>query len=366
VHPEDRKRILDQVRRQDSGELKYNEFEYRERHRNGHWVWILSRGKPVEWKPDGSVARILGTDTDISGLKEVESRLAAEKELVAVTLESIADGVISTDPSHHIVLINPVAQELTGWTHEEACGKPLRLIFQVEEEDTGSSTIGPVLASLGGLAQRLLRDGTLLVAASGETRVIRECASVVRKSDGSVVGGVLVFQDVTESHAIRRNLSYAATHDALTELANRTAFEQALVEAIADARGNRRQHALCFMDLDRFKQVNDSAGHAAGDALLKMVATAVRQSCRSQDLSSRIGGDEFALILRDCSLAAARNIAEEIVRAIEDLTLGWRGRAYRIGASIGVVPIDANSSSPEAILEQADAACYAEKRSRRG
>ncbi|MCB1498620.1 MAG: PAS domain S-box protein [Bauldia sp.] len=364
VHPDDRERILERIRRQDSGELSDNEFEYRERHQDGHWIWILSRGKPIEWKADGSVARILGTDTDITKLKDVEARLAAEKEFLAVTLDSIADGVIATDPSHAVILMNPAAEELTGWRFSEAAGRRLNLVCTIVDERSGASAIDPVLASLGGKADRLLREGLHLVTANGRTRVVRECASVVRKPDGIVAGGVLVIQDITESHAIKQDLSYSATHDPLTALFNRSAFDAALDAALAEVRGGDRRHALCFIDLDRFKHVNDSAGHAAGDALLKRVAQAIEASCRSQDMCARLGGDEFALILRDCSLPNARSLAEKTVQAIKNLNFDWSGKTYRVGASVGVVPIDYRSVSTARLLEQADAACYAEKRTR--
>lgn len=364
VHPDDRPRILEQVRRQDSGELKYNEFEYRERHQDGHWIWILSRGRPIEWHPDGSVARILGTDTDITRLKDVEARLAAERELLAVTLDSIADGVVVTDPSHAVILMNPVAEELTGWELANAKGESLGVVCNILDEETKAPAIEPVLASLSGAASRLLREGSLLVTAGGDSRVIRECASVVRKPDGTVIGGVLVFQDISESHALKRDLSYSATHDPLTGLANRSAFDAALRTALADVQGTDRQHALCFMDLDRFKHVNDSAGHAAGDALLRLVAESIRSCCRGQDICARVGGDEFALILRDCSLYAAGYVASKLVRAIEDIAFTWNGKPYRIGASVGVVAVDTNSGSTSTLLEQADAACYEQKRSR--
>jgi len=365
VHPDDQQRILEQVRRQDSGELNYNEFEYRERHQHGHWIWILSRGRPIEWKPDGSVARILGTDTDITTLKDVEARLAAEKEFLAVTLDSIADGVIVTNPSHKVILMNPVAEELTGWRLADAKGRPLSEVCNLVDEETKVPIMTPILESLSGASGRLSREGSLLATVTGEARVVRECASVVRKPDGTVVGGVLVFQDITEGHAIKRRLSYSATHDPLTGLVNRSAFDAALNAAVGEVRGTGRRHALCFMDLDHFKQVNDAAGHAAGDALLAEVAGAIRSSCRGEDTCARVGGDEFALILRDCSLQAARYVAQKVVRSIENLEFVWNGRTFRIGSSVGVVSINSKSGSAASVLQQADAACYNEKRGRR-
>ena len=364
VHPDDRERILEQARRQDSGELKYNEFEYRERHQDGHWVWILSRGRPVEWKPDGSVARIMGTDTDISHLKRIEESLAAEKERLAVTLDSIADGVIATDPQHRITLFNPAAEQLTGWSREKALGQRLAEVFRVLDGETRQSAIEAVLSALDGTSRRLTREGMVLASATGEERVVRECASVVSNADHSAMGGVIVFQDITASHTATRDLSYAATHDALTGLYNRAAFERELRTAISEARELGRQHVLFFIDLDRFKEVNDAAGHIAGDAFLKLVARTMSGCIRAQDTCARIGGDEFTIILRDSSLDAGRVIAEKMRRAVGDLAFDWHGQIYRIGASIGVVAVDPATSSSDLVAE-ADAACYRDKGSRR-
>jgi diguanylate cyclase (GGDEF)-like protein/PAS domain S-box-containing protein len=364
VHPDDRERITAIVRRQDSGELAYNEFEYRERHRDGHWVWILSRGKPVEWMPDGSVARIMGTDTDISHLKEIEERLAAEREWLAVTLDSIADGVIATDPRHRITLLNPAAEQLTGWTRERALGRPLAEVFDVRDEASRAPMLAVLLPVLSGAGARVTREGSILVDAAGGECVIRECASPVRAANGAVIGGVLVFQDITDSHRARRDLAYAATHDPLTGLHNREAFERALRQASSEVRDGGRQHVLCFVDLDRFKLVNDSAGHVVGDAFLRLVAQTMSALCRAQDHCARIGGDEFAIILRDCGLEAGRAIAAKITGVIGDLVLERDGRSFSVGASIGVIVIDP-AMSPTEHVAAADAECYREKRAKR-
>lgn len=363
VHPDDRARIMEHVRRQDSGELAYNEFEYRERHRDGHWVWILSRGKPVEWMPDGSVARIMGTDTDISHLKEIEARLLAEKEWLAVTLDSIADGVIATDNSHRITLFNPAAEQLTGHARDQVIGRGLAAVFDVRNEATREPEVDPLLAALSGREPRTVREGMILIDAKGDERVVRECASAVKGMDGKILGGVLVFQDITLSHLAQRDLSYAATHDALTSLHNRVAFERELRLAVAEVRSGRH-HSLCFLDLDDFKRVNDSAGHVAGDALLKLIAKTMSERCRAEDHCARIGGDEFAIILRDSSPMAAHDFGRRLASAIDDLAFEWAGRSYRTGASVGVVAIDPLLSSEE-LLVAADAECYRDKEARK-
>jgi diguanylate cyclase (GGDEF)-like protein/PAS domain S-box-containing protein len=361
VHPDDRVRITAIVARQNSGELRYNSFEYRERHRQGHWIWILSRGKPVEWMADGSVARIMGTDTDITGLKATEAALADEKEKLRVTLASISDGVIAAGADGNVTFLNPIAEDLTGWTFSEAVGRPLVEVFPIVDEATGAPADNPVAACLERGLTRSPEANAILAGRSGERRDVRYSAAPVKTSLGDLIGAVLVFQDVTASRAVQRELAHSAAHDGLTGLLNRAAFERRLDEACERARREKREHALCFVDLDRFKLVNDTAGHAAGDALLKEAANAIRRACRTQDVAARVGGDEFALILIDCPAVNAKAIGLKIVEAISALDFRWEGAAYRIGASVGVTTIDHAAAASAVLMGEADLACYEAK-----
>lgn len=366
VHPDDVPRILATVDKQDAGEEGYDTLEYRERHRDGHYIWILSRGKPVEWDAEGNAVRTVGTDTDITHLKRVEAQLAEEKERLRVTLESIGDGVISIDAKARITFMNPTAEQMTGWRLTEAIGRPLEKIFSIVEETTGRIATSPV--------SRCLRDGLVvnidedvcLIGRDGDRRDVRSSASPLRAPDGSIVGAVLVFQDVTNSRALQKQLAHSATHDALTGLPNRLAFERALIAVSDQARLELRNHALCFIDLDRFKPVNDTAGHAAGDELLRHVAATIRTVCRRNDFAARIGGDEFALILSDCPLAAAERIALRLVDAIADIDFVWDGRAHNVGASVGITAIHPRSGAAAELMSEADSACYAAKAAGRG
>jgi diguanylate cyclase (GGDEF)-like protein/PAS domain S-box-containing protein len=360
VHPDDRARIMATVARQDSGELIYNSFEYREKHRNGQWIWILSRGKAVDWMPDGSVARIIGTDTDITGLKAIEAILADEKERLRVTLASISEGVIATDADGRVTFLNPIAEELTGWTLGDASGSLAADVFAIVDEDTGQIAEDPVAACLKQLA-RTGEANAILAGRAERRRDVRHSAAPVRSPDGALVGAVLVFQDISASRLVQRELAHSATHDPLTGLLNRGAFERRLSEACDQARRERREHSLCFIDLDRFKPVNDRAGHAAGDALLKQVATAIRGGCRERDIIARVGGDEFALVLMDCETANAAQAADKIAKAIASLDFTWDGLRFSVGASIGITAIDQRAAPSNVLMEEADVACYAAK-----
>jgi diguanylate cyclase (GGDEF)-like protein len=211
-----------------------------------------------------------------------------------------------------------------------------------------------------------LEEDARLVGRTGERRDIRSSAAPLRTPEGAVTGSVLVFQDMTASRALQRQLAHSATHDALTGLPNRTAFEQALASVAAEAARERRQHALCFIDLDRFKPVNDGAGHAAGDRLLRLVAEVIQAGCRSEDFAARIGGDEFALLLRDCPSSGARQVVQKIADAIGAIVFEAGGVTYAIGASIGIAPIDGHSPDATELMRRADAACYVAKAEGRG
>ncbi|VEA46481.1 PAS domain-containing protein [Salmonella enterica subsp. arizonae] len=183
--------------------------------------------------------------------------------------------------------------------------------------------------------------------------------------DGDNIGSVLVIQDVTESRKMLRQLSYSATHDALTHLANRASFEKQLQQRLQTIQESPQHHALVFIDLDRFKAVNDSAGHAAGDALLRELASLMLSMLRSGDLLARLGGDEFGLLLPDCNSDSACFTVTRLINAINDYHFMWEGRLHRIGASAGITMINEHNCQLTEVVSQADIACYAAKNSGR-
>lgn len=356
VHPEDQEICRRFAHMQDSGELEA--FEYRERHQDGHWMWILARGNTVAWTPDGRPARAIGTDTDITNLKAVEANLAEEKERLRVTLQSIGDSVISTDAEARVTFLNPVAEQMTGWRSADAVGRPVEEVFRIVDGVTGGPSISPVAQCLARNNVFHLTDDVVLLSHSGERRNVRDSAAPVRSPKGDVIGSVLVFQDITDSRALQKELAYSATHDSLTGLPNRVAFERKLNDVADQARRERREHALCFIDLDRFKTVNDNAGHAAGDALLRKIAEAIRKDRRAQDFAARIGGDEFALLLPDCTIASAKITARRMIDSIAGASFTWHGKTYQIGASVGIAAITRDSCDPDELMSHADSACY--------
>jgi diguanylate cyclase (GGDEF)-like protein/PAS domain S-box-containing protein len=366
LHPDDRERIRATVGKQERGDDGFDTLEYRERHKDGHYLWILSRGRPVEWDAAGNVVRTIGTDTDITRLKDVERALAVEKERLRVTLESIGDGVISTDSQSRISFMNPIAEEMTGWTEQSAVGRPLAEVFHAIDHTSGLPSADPVARSLESGRLTHADEEVVLVGREGNRRDIRASASPVRTPGGKIIGAVLVFQDVTQSRALQKELAHSASHDGLTGLPNRAAFDRALAAAVISAHEGERTHALCYIDLDRFKPVNDTAGHAAGDALLRVVADTIRRCFRAADFAARVGGDEFALLLMDCPIREAAAVATTIVKSVAAIEFVWNGTTYRIGASVGITPVTKDAESALAVTGEADAACYAAKRAGRG
>jgi diguanylate cyclase (GGDEF)-like protein len=245
-------------------------------------------------------------------------------------------------------------------------GKSLADVFHTVDHATAEPSIDPVTESLSSGRLYYLDEEVVLVGRRGERRDIRSSAAPVRTPEGKTMGAVLVFQDITQSRALQKQLAHSASHDALTGLPNRVAFDRALGVAVASAHDEGRTHALCYIDLDRFKPVNDSAGHAAGDALLRQVSDTIRRCCRAHDFAARLGGDEFAILLMDCDLSNARAVAGKIVDAVADIGFAWNGTTYHIGASVGVAPIGRDTSSALGVTGEADAACYAAKRAGRG
>jgi diguanylate cyclase (GGDEF)-like protein/PAS domain S-box-containing protein len=363
LHPDDRPRIEDITARQNMGELNFNAFEYRERHRGGHYIWVLSRGRPIAWNDDGSVIRTLGTDTDITALKTAEAELAAEKERLRITLHSIADGVISTDAGGRVTFINPAGAHYTGWSLDEAAGRPITEILHVTLDDAPLDLCG---LRTKATSAPLQVDGDAQVRSRhGASMEVTLTVSQIR-GDAGLQGFVFVFQDVTHSRALRRRLAHGATHDQLTDLPNRGLFENVLAEAVDSASRDGREHALCYIDLDRFKAVNDGAGHAAGDEVLRRFAGLLLKSCRARDFAARVGGDEFVLILHDCPVRDAVRVATKLIAtlAAEDFT--FDGQRYRVGTSVGIAAIRPGVPTPVDLTREADLACYRSKAEGRG
>ncbi|WP_246675275.1 PAS domain S-box protein [Mesorhizobium sp. B2-3-4] len=376
IHPDDRAGVAEADRAHLDGKTEFFEAEFRMRHKDGRWIWILDRGKAIERDADGQLIRAIGSLTDITRRKQAEERLtvsaamlADEKERLKVTLQSIGDAVICTDAANRVTFMNPVAEKLTGVAADEALGKTLGHVYWAVDEETGQR-IGVARTSIGAGMPSEQNSRAVLIRRDDTRCSIRQVVSPIMNERGEFCGLVIVFQDFTDARALQRQLAHAAAHDALTGLANRSSFIRTMEELVGQARKDGTTagggHQFMFIDLDHFKLVNDTGGHAAGDALLKQVAEAVRGVLGPGDIVARLGGDEFAVILKSGSTAGARIAARSIIDAIAGLNFSWDGRPHVIGASIGLAAINADCGEADEIIASADAACYAAKAAGRG
>lgn len=285
----------------------------------------------------------------------------AEKEQAQVTLASIGDAVITTDGEGHITFLNTVAAKLTGWTLEEAAGKPLQECFHIINEATRRRVENPVerVLHLGKTVN--LANHTVLISRGGTEYSIEDSAAPIRLPDGTLLGCVLVFHDVTDNKKLLHALQWQAGHDALTGLPNRALLADRFARALASAQRQNKLLGVCLLDLDGFKPVNDRYGHEVGDRLLVEVARRLQANLRSEDSVARLGGDEFVLLLGDASnveeiYAAAQRILDAVAApCCQDVG------AISVSASIGLTVYPLDEADSDTLLRHADQAMYQAK-----
>jgi diguanylate cyclase (GGDEF)-like protein/PAS domain S-box-containing protein len=360
VHPDDMARVQALIRDHIAGKTPMFESVHRMRHCKGEWRWVVSRAR-ARVDGTGRLRRLVGVEFDITERKLYEDALFKEKESAQITLQSIGDGVITTDGHLIVEYLNPTAEDLTGWRFEEAQGKHIDDIFRGFHEETCEPLENPLSVAIRRARAIKSVRPTLLIKRDGNEMYIESTASPIRDGSGAVSGGVLVFHDVSESRELNRKLSYHASHDILTGLVNRREFETRLERALRSAKARETAYALCHIDVDQFKIVNDTCGHSAGDALLGQVGALLKTKIRWRDTLARLGGDEFGLLLESCSLDEALRMAEQLRETIRNYKFVWEERTFRLGASIGVVPITGDSEDVAAVLSAADNACQAAK-----
>jgi diguanylate cyclase (GGDEF)-like protein/PAS domain S-box-containing protein len=357
VNPIDRERVF--ARLETEGFIK--NFEYRLRCKDGSEIVVLENSRAI-YNDAGNVVAHEGTISDITDRKIAETRVFEEKERAQVTLQSIADGVITTDAEGCIDYINPVAQQLIGCDLRSVRGKPIGDVMTIVNEHTRSSVEQPVARCLKEGRVISLAENSVLIIQDGQEIPIQDSAAPIRDRIGNVIGAVMVFHDIGKESSLFRQLSYQASHDAVTGLINRREFENQLVASLEKTHENPdHTHGLLYIDLDQFKVVNDTFGHTAGDELLLQVSDIIQANIRSTDIVARIGGDEFAVLLQQCDRERAREVAEVIRIAVEEHRFDWQDAFTHVRCSIGVVMVTHESSSVGSIMSSADVACYSAK-----
>lgn len=328
--------------------------------RQGRSLWVRAMGV-VEYE-HGQPVRLTGALQDITRRKRDELALHESRELLRVTLDSIGDAVVTTDAQGRVTWFNPVAAAIIGCTPQTCSGRPIADVMQLINEDTRHPVDNPIQLAMGENRIVGISASTVLVARDGTEYGIEDSAAPIRDAQGRVIGGIMVFHDVTEARALQREVSERARHDPLTGLANRHEFELRLRHAMQRGAPDGRVDMVFFIDLDHFKLVNDVAGHAAGDLLLCQVASLIEGQVRSRDLVARLGGDEFAVLLEHCPSDKAEKVAQAMCDAIDRYRfVAASGQVFRVGASIGIAATT-DAADP---INAADSACRAAKESGR-
>jgi diguanylate cyclase (GGDEF)-like protein/PAS domain S-box-containing protein len=336
------------------------DVEFRLRMHDGAYRWFRTRGRSV-MSERGKPQRMAGSLADISDRKRAEAQTLEQKERAQVTLASIADAVITVDTSGNVEYMNPVAERLTGWRRDEAHGAALRSIFSVLDEATGVEMPDPVARAFqdGGTIHS---DGNVVLRRRHDSPIaVDYAAAPIRDNARNIVGVVLVFHDMSRERQYATRLAHLASHDALTGLLNRREFERRVTMALVESQYEVRNHAVLYVDLDEFKVVNDTCGHAAGDELLRQVSALLRPKLREGDTLARLGGDEFGVLLEHCAPEPAFAIADTLRKTIGDFHFQWKQRSFKIGASVGVVDVAGGPQTLAGVLSAADAACYMAK-----
>ncbi len=359
VHPADLLRLEAAVE-ETIGQGTKLEIDFRAVWPDGSVHHLHSAGRMVT-DDQGRPAKLIGVNWDITPLRELNARLDEQRELLQVTLQSIGDAVITTDAQSAITWLNPAAERLTGWTSHEALGKPAVQVFRIQIDSGRQPAHDLVALCLEKGATVGLAGNTVLLSRSGIEFGIEETAAPIRNPSGEILGVVLVFRDVTEQRRLSGEMSYRATHDPLTGLVNRTELENRLRHSLDKAHLDGSEHSLLFIDLDQFKLVNDTCGHSVGDQVLQLVAKQLKQTVRARDTLARLGGDEFAVLLEHCQAEQALRVAQKICDSMEEFRFVHDGRRFRIGTSIGLVPVDRRWANAAAAMQAADQSCYAAK-----
>ena len=327
-------------------------------------LWVEAQSSNIEF---GGKRAILTVARDVSHRKSLEVSLSRSKRQAQYTLESISEGVITTDNDGRIDYMNLAAETLIGANRDDAAGHRVGELFTLVDDADRRPLGDPVERCLAMRRRVNMGRRAVLVSSDGELEhSVEITASPVRGPSNSISGTVVVFHDVSELRGLTRTMSYQATHDPLTGLVNRREFERRLDEAMDTAHAEEAVHIVFYMDLDRFKAVNDSCGHLAGDNMLREVAALIKDQVRDSDFVGRLGGDEFGALLIGCPIDKSRQIAADICNAVADYRFVWKDKIFNIGISIGLVEVSHSSGTLQDVMSAADSACYMAKQQGRG
>ena len=294
--------------------------------------------------------------------KAVEDALFLEKERAQVTLNSIGDAVISTDIAGNITYLNQVAERMTGWSGEEASGRPFAEVFQIIEGVTRETARNPMQLAVKQNQPVGLTSNCILVRRDGCESAIEDSTAPIHSRTGQVIGAVIVFRDVSEARAMRLKMTHLAQYDFLTDLPNRLLLKDRITQAISLSRRHGKHLAVLFLDLDGFKHINDSLGHEIGDKVLQLVAQRLVACVRTSDTISRHGGDEFVILLSELAQAGDAAISAKKILAALAMPHAISELNVHLSASIGISIYPQDGHDADTLIENSDAAMYLAKR----
>ena len=357
THPDDLAKITAYAAKLLAGEIATYEIEKRYVHKKGHNVHVLLSMSLVRDGSDAPLYLICQVQ-DISARKAAEDALFAEQERARVTLNSIGDAVLTTDMAGNVTFLNAVGEKMTGWSRQQAAGRPLADVFRIIDSITRQPVQNPALMAIGENKIVAMAAGVVLIRRDGTEAGIEDSAAPIHDRDGKVTGAVLVFHDVTASREMAEAMAHLAHHDFLTDLPNRVLVNERITQAIALAGRNGRKAAVLFLDLDHFKLVNDSLGHATGDKLLVSVTKRLQDCVRVSDTVSRQGGDEFLILLPDIEHSQdAAYFATKIITALAR-PHHVDGQELHVTISIGIGMYPDNGRDTDTVIKSADTAMY--------
>jgi diguanylate cyclase (GGDEF)-like protein/PAS domain S-box-containing protein len=365
VVPEQKQPVADNLRQRLAGEPVAERYEIDLLGDQGQMTRLEIATSPV--KTAGRDALLVtGVEVIPSGEQPASGSAASPRSHARNAVEAMAGALLTTDAAGRIDYANPAACRLLGMEYAFLKGATLAAVVSLVDETDRKLLADPVDLALHGNGSAVVQRRALLLAhANGTERAIELSAAPIRAPDNAadeITGVVVLLHDVTESRGITQQMSYQATHDALTGLVNRPEFEQRLGASLQSAQRGTVKHVLCYVDLDHFKNVNDVAGHLAGDAMLREVAKLLRSAVRDSDTVARLGGDEFALLLVGCPLEKGQQISQDLARSIAEYRFVWKDRIFTVGASVGLVELARDSGTLEEALAAADSACYVAKK----
>jgi diguanylate cyclase (GGDEF)-like protein/PAS domain S-box-containing protein len=361
VPPDHKELVGDNMRRRLAGDTAAERYEIDLVGRTGQSARLELSSWIVEFEGERALlivgVEVLPTQT-LQALQDAGGRSRSRR-----ALESLSEALITTDIDGRVDYINPAAARLMGVAADEATGSMLEDLAANAEEGDRKLLAEPVRQALAaGTPLNLGRRALMIRPPGGAEHMVELSAAPIHMETGETIGAVVLLHDVTEMRGMARQMSYQATHDALTGLVNRREFERRLQEAVDIAHRGDGAHVLCYLDLDRFKAINDTSGHIAGDAMLRESAKILRDAVRDSDTVARVGGDEFGMLLVGCPLEKARQIADDVCRAVNEFRFVWKDKIFNVGVSIGLVEIARDSGTMEEVLAAADSACYVAKR----